>query len=231
MMSIIEIILLPLLGIGFVGNLYMYYRKRKDNKSDEDKILINPLIDEICNICQAIDEMISQNGNTMKTLDKMRHEEIKKYREIDSIGERYGEVQDELMKIYDKESFSECDSINITTLRERRDEYSKQRALLIQEISSEHIKETTIIRNNNESIKDKLQNVYGVANRQTNTYKLNNKDHSLIISNLLVQLDKLIKTAIDNISEIKSIPIPPPILFALYKSATACRLKLTQISY
>lgn len=226
-MDVLTKILLATFSTGFFGNLILYWFKRRDAINDRDKDLLEPIINEVCNVCGTAD-IINDNINRIsKRLDELHKKQLKLFKDADDIMRNYNTLQDELMSVYAKDEISASDRINMEIIRKQIDDSILKRCAIMDEALSIPKEEQKIISEFNIYIQNEISRYKGLTHRLTNTYKLSNKKTLKIVCQQLTRIDNANKKIINTCESYPTILLSPPHLFNLYKIATDSRLKLT----
>lgn len=229
-MDVFTKILLTIIGTGFFGNIVLYFLKRRDANINRDKELLDPIIDEICKICFSAETFINNSNRISKRLVELHKKQLKLFQEADNEMQQYNILQDELMAIYSKETITTSDKINIPIIQKQEDEHLRKRGIIMDEALKIPNEEKRIISEFNIEIHKEISHYNGLTHRLTNTYKFSNKKTSKKVSQQLTMIDNALKKIINSCESYPNLQLSPPLLFYLYKIATDCRLKLTQIN-
>lgn len=229
-MDLFTKILLAIIGTGFLGNLLLYRFKRRDSINDHDKELLNPIIDEVCKVCYSTDTFIHKSNRVSKKLDELYKKQLNLFKDADNELHQYNMLQDELMSIYSKEDIKASDKINIQIIRDQQDIYFRKRSTIIDEALSIPTMKLKIITDFNTEIQEEISRYNGLTHRLTNTYKFSNKKTSKIVCQQLTKIDNAFKKIINSCENYPTMKLSSSLLFYLFKAATDCRLKLTQLN-
>lgn len=229
-MDLLTKILLTLVGTGFLGNLLLYRFKRRDSINDRDKELLNPIIDEVCKVCHSAETIINKSNMISKKLDDLYKKQFQLFKDAEAEMRQYDILQNELMSIYSKTEITTPDRINIQLIRQQEDGCLRKRFEIMEEALAIPKEEQKTISEFNIEIKQEISPYNGLTHRLTNIYKFSNKRTSRIVGQQLTKIDNILKKIIDNCESYPILQLSPPLLFHLFKMATDCRLKLTQLN-
>lgn len=229
-MDVLTKIILIIFGAGFVGNLVLYWIKKRDSLNSTDKELLNSIIDVICNLCYSIDTIIDKNENVSKKLTKLHKKEVELFNEADSKMKQFLSLQDKLKSYYDKEVISKSDSKSIDFIKKEQDKYLKERILIMDEALSIPKKGEICLVDFNLEIQTELSSYSKLKHRLSNTYKFSNKNKTKIISKQLKKIDNSINVIIKWCESHPTLQLPQSMLFNLYKDAINCRLKISGLN-
>lgn len=229
-MDVLTKIILIIFGTGFLGNLILYWVKKRDSVNSIDKELLNSVIDEICNLCYSIDTIIDKNENVSKKLNELHKKQVKLLNEADSKMKQFLLLQDKLRSYYDKGNISKSDSISIDFIKKEEDKYLKERNLIMDEALSIPKERKNCLADLNLKIQKELSSYSKLKHRLSNTYKFSNKNKTKIISEQLKKIDNSINDIIKWCESHPTVQLPQLILFKLYKDAINCRLKITELN-
>ncbi|MCM1071537.1 MAG: hypothetical protein NC391_07865 [Alistipes timonensis] len=229
-MSNLTNIIYSLLGIGFVGNLILYWKKRHDEQHDSDKVLLSPIIDELCKVCSIAEEIIERNSSCQKTISELRAKELRLFKEANSIMSRFNSLLDELMTICSQDVISASEQLRIKSLRNLCDSYIKKRSELMNEALSESDVEKQLIVELNSFIQSQVEQIKGIPHRLTNAYKFSNSKSRKLVHKELSKIDNVIKRILERSKEHPTHLPLTPLLFQLYKSSTDSRYNITNLN-
>lgn len=230
MMDLLSKIFLAIIGTGILGELFIYWFKRRDSISDRDNELLNPIIDEVCKICYCADKIIVKSNRISKRLDELHKKQLKLFEDANVEMNQYNILQNELMGILSKGHISPSDLINLPIIQKQSDGYAHKRSEFMEEALAIPEEEKKITSEFNIEIQKEIAPYIGLTHRLTNIYKISNKKASNVLCQQLTKIDHALKEIVTSCESYPTLLLSPPHLFYLFKVATNCRLKLTQLN-